>query len=113
MKPLRWAAVAATVLMSLMNLPVAIDNNEDVATPLAVLISVVGVLGLVAAYGLARRLPWGRPAVIGLGAANVAGAVLALVNDWDGAAVGLVVAGLMLVLGILADRRPTPAPALG
>lgn len=113
MKPLRWAAVAATVLMSLMNLPIAVDNNEDIATPLAVLISIAGVLGLVAAYGLARRLPWGRPAVIALGAANVAGAVAALAAGWDGAAIGLVVAGLMLVLGALTDRRPTTAPALG
>lgn len=111
MKALRWTAAAVTVLMSLMNLPAAFDT--DLAMPAAMrwAATVIGVLGLVAAVGLVRRAPWGRPAVLAIGGLNLAGAVVALVNDWEGAAIGLAVSLLTVVLGYLADRTTTPTPA--
>jgi hypothetical protein len=104
MKPIRWAAAAATALMSLMNLPTAFDYNHDqINAGFAWLITLVGVAGLVAASGLARRLPWGRPAVLAIGVVNVAGAVVALANGWDGAPIGLTVSLIALVLAWFAQ----------
>ncbi|HST66127.1 MAG TPA: hypothetical protein VLM05_13140 [Mycobacteriales bacterium] len=114
MKAIRWAAVAATTLMSLMNVPVVFEGDSDeIATPFAVVIAIVGIAGLVAAYGLARRLPWGRPAVLAIGVLNVAGAVLALADGWDGAVIGLVVSVLALGLGVLTGTERARATALG
>ena len=75
------------------------------------MITLVGVAGLVAAAGLARRLPWGRPAVLAIGVLNVAGAVVALVNDWDGAAIGLTVSLIALVLAWFAQPVRVAEPA--
>ncbi|HEY6748344.1 MAG TPA: hypothetical protein VI357_21825 [Mycobacteriales bacterium] len=114
MKAIRWAAVAATALISLMNVPVVFEGNDDeIATPLAVVIGLVGLAGLVAAFGLARRLPWGRPAVLAIGVLNLAGAVVALANSWDGAAIGLVVSLLVVGFGWFAETERAPAPSLG
>jgi len=115
MKAIRWAAVAVTALMSLMNLPIAFDDGgSDIATPLAWGVTVLGVLGLVAAVALLRRVPWGRPAVLAVGAVNLVGAVVALANEWEGATIGLVVSVLILGLGFFADREaPAPSPAYG
>ena len=99
MKAIRWAAVAATALMSLMNLPIAFDESADhIPTGFAWVITLVGVAGLVAAYGLARELPWGRPAALAIGVFNLVGAIVALANDWQGAAIGLTVSALAVVL---------------
>jgi hypothetical protein len=109
MKAIRWAAAAATVLMSLMNIPIAFDDGgADLATPVAWAISLLGVLGLVAAVGLLLRAPWGRPAVLAVGAVNLAAGVVALAKGWDGAVIGLVVSALILVLGYLASAADTP-----
>jgi hypothetical protein len=111
MNAVRWAAVAATALMSLMNVPVAVDRGE-VPVGAAWAATVLGVVGLVAAVGLSRRQPWGRPAVLAVGALNLAGAIVAVVNDWDGAAIGLTVSVVLLVLAFLTpaqDARRTPA----
>jgi peptidoglycan/LPS O-acetylase OafA/YrhL len=114
MKVIRWAAVAATALISLMNVPIAFGgSDDDIATPFAVVISLVGLAGLVAAFGLARRLPWGRPAVLAIGVLNLAGAVVALANSWEGAAIGLVVSLLVVALGWFSDRRTDTVPAFG
>lgn len=114
MKVIRWAAVAATVLISLMNTPIAFGgNDDDIAAPLAWVVTLVGLAGFVAAFGLARRLPWGRPAVLAIGALNLAGAVVAIANSWEGAAIGLVVSLLVLGLGWFSDRRTNAVPAFG
>jgi peptidoglycan/LPS O-acetylase OafA/YrhL len=114
MKAIRWAAVAATVLISLMNVPVVLEGDGDsIPTPLAWVTLLVGLAGFAAAFGLARRLPWGRPAVLAIGALNLAGAVVALAKDWDGAAVGLVVSLLVVGLGWFSDRRTETVPAFG
>lgn len=116
-KAIRWAAVAATALMSLMNLPVAFDADPDIATPLAWSATVLGVLGLAAAAGLLRRASWGRPAVLAVGALNLLGAVVAVGNGWEGGVIGLVLSALILALGFFSDREttgpPAAAPAVG
>jgi uncharacterized membrane protein (DUF2068 family) len=112
MKPVRWAAVAATALLSLLNLPLAVDPGE-VPRPVAVLATVLGVLGLAAAYGLARRLSWGRPAALAVGAVNLVGAVVALAQGWEGAVIGLVLSVLAVALAAAADRAPARTAALG
>ena len=112
MKAVRWAAVAVTVLLSLMNLPFAFDDGgTDLAAPLAWAVTITGALGLVAATGLLLRASWGRPAVLGFGVLNLAGAVAALAAGSEGAATGLVVSALVVVLAWFAAPRPVPTPA--
>ena len=116
MRVVRPAAAAVTVLMSLMNLPFAIDSGEDeIPAALAWAISALGVIGLIAAVGLLRRRTWGRPAVLAVGAVNLVGAVVALATGMEGAPIGLTVSILILVLGFLtsdAERARVPAPSL-
>jgi len=97
MKLIRWAAVAVTALFVLMNIGAAVD--PDVDTWVRIFGAGLALLGIPAVVGLARDLPWGRPAVIGVGALNVAGAVVGIIADLDGGAIGLVVGGLGVVLG--------------
>jgi hypothetical protein len=119
MKFVRWAAAAVTILMSLMNLPVAIDAPElKIPAPVAWAITVLGVLGIAAAIGLIVRASWGRSAVLAVGAVNAVGAVIALVTGIEGAVIGLVVSTLILVLGFLtsdadSSRVPASSPSLG
>jgi hypothetical protein len=119
MRFVRWAAVAVTALMSLMNLPMVFEAAEQkIPVPLAWAITVLGFLGIVAAVGLAVRAPWGRPAVLAVGAVNAVGAVIALVTSTEGAVIGLVVSALILVLGFLtSDTDSSPqrvsSPSLG
>jgi hypothetical protein len=105
MRVVRWAAAAATIVMSLMDLPFAVDPGSSNPTPLlAWAISLLGVLGIVAAIALLRRASWGRPAVLVIGAINFAAAVVALIIGSEGAVIGLVVSGLIVVLGLLTPR---------
>jgi len=116
MRFVRWAAAAVTILMSLMNLPFAFDaGNSNPLPALAWAISLLGVLGIVAAIGLLRRASWGRPAVLVIGAINLVGAVVALVVGSEGAVIGLVVSSLIVVLGLLSggargNRASSPVP---
>ena len=119
MRIVRWAAAAVTILMSLMNLPFAVDaGNSNPPPALAWAISLLGVLGIVAAIGLLRRSPWGRPAVLVIGAVNLAAAIAALIIGAEGAVIGLAVSSAIVVLGLLtpgsgrAERVATPPPAV-
>lgn len=105
MKTLRWAAVAVTALFVLMNLGAALDPEQ--AGWIRGFGSVAAVLGAVAAFGFARGLAWGRAAVVGVGALNAVGAVAALIADEDGFVPGIIVAGLAVALGVLADDGRT------
>jgi hypothetical protein len=95
----KWAAIAVTFLMGLANLGQIAQSNLS----LKVLGPVLGVAALAAIVGLATRRPWGARAVIAVGAANlVLGAVGAIVglHGWP---VGVVLAGLAIVLTAVAD----------
>jgi hypothetical protein len=119
MRIIRWAAAAVTVLMSLMNLPIAFDATEQkIPIAIAWAITVLGVLGIAAAVGLIRRARWGRPAVLAIGAVNVVGAIIAMIKNMDGAAIGLTVSALILLLGFLTSdndvsRRAVSSPTPG
>ena len=112
MRIVRWAAAAVTILMSLMNLPFAVDAGALNPPPaLAWAISVLGVLGIVAAIGLLRRSPWGRLAVLVIGAVNLAAAIAALIIGAEGAVIGaIVVLGLLTPGSVQAERVTTPPP---
>ncbi|MET0525798.1 MAG: hypothetical protein ABWZ91_13415 [Nocardioides sp.] len=99
MKLIRWAAVAVTALFVLMNIGAAVDPDLD--TWVRVVGAGLALVGIPAAVGLALDRAWGRPAVIGAGALNMAGAVAAIIADLEGGAIGLVVGGLGVVLGAL------------
>jgi hypothetical protein len=105
MKIVRYLAVAATALMSLMNLPIAFDDGgAGIPRPLAWAVTLLGVAGLVVAVALARGMSWAAPAAVAVGLANIAGAVAALVQRSDGAVIGLVVSATMTVLAIAMAR---------
>ena len=98
----RWAAAAVTILMSLMNLPfVVTDGGSEFPLALNAAISLLGVVGIVSAIGLLRKAAWGRPAVLAIGAINLAAAIAGIVTGMDGAFIGLVVSSLIIVLGLL------------
>ena len=100
MRIIRWAAVAITVLMSLMNLGAALGSGDDkLSVPVVVAIAVLTVAGFAAAIGLAMHTTWGRPAVLAVGALNLLAAIIALFNGGEGAVIGLVVSALILLLG--------------
>jgi hypothetical protein len=103
MKAIRILAIIPLALMSLMDVGYILptDPKHNVAVAIAVL--VLGLAGFVAVYGLARNSGWGVPAALAVAAANVAAAVVALVNDSEGAQVGLAVSGLALLLAFAAS----------
>jgi hypothetical protein len=111
MKILRYATAAVTILMSLMNLPFAFADG--VSPPVGWLVTLLGVAGVVAAIALLGKAPWAPWAVTAVGVLNLAGAVLALTLNRDGAVVGLVVSTLVTALGLTcvrsAARGPRPA----
>jgi hypothetical protein len=108
MNIIRWSAVLVTALFALMNLGVTLD--PDASTIVRIGAGVLALAGVLAATGLARATSWGRPAVIAVGALNVAGGIAALVTDEPGAGVGIVVGGLAVLLAAL-TRAPQPARA--
>lgn len=99
-KVLRYAAAGATALMSLMNLPFAIDDG-GAGTPaaLAWLITLLGVAGLVAAIALLRGAGWAPWAVTAIGVVNLIGAAVALARDTEGAFIGLILSAVITALG--------------
>jgi hypothetical protein len=105
MKLARILAILPLALMSLMNVgyPFGSDPKPEVALSVAVL--ALGLAGFVAAFGLARNATWGVPAALAVAGVNVAGAVIALVSDTEGAIIGLVVSSAALVLAFVASTR--------
>ena len=97
MKTVRILAIIPLALMSLMNVGYPFDSH-----PFALSAAVValGIAGFGAVYGLARNTSWGIPAALAVAGLNVVGAVIALANDTEGAAVGLVVSGVTLLLAL-------------
>jgi uncharacterized membrane protein (UPF0136 family) len=102
MKLVRILAIIPLALISLINVGYPFGPDSDPAVALAVAVLVLGVAGFVAAYGLARNTTWGIPAALAVAGINVVGAIIALVNDSEGAIVGLVVSALALALAFVA-----------
>lgn len=109
MKTIRILAIVPLALISLMNVgyPFGTDPKPDAGVAAAVL--ALGIAGLVAVYGLARNTTWGIPAALAVAGLNVLGAVVALANDAEGAAIGLVVSAVALALAFAAGARRTKA----
>jgi hypothetical protein len=108
MKILRYAAAAVTILMSLLNLPFAFADG--VSPPIGWLVTLLGVAGIVAAVALLSKANWASWAVTAVGMANLAGAIVALVMNRDGAVVGLVLSTLIIALGLTCVRAPARGP---
>ena len=103
MKLVRWSAAAVLTLMSLMNL--GAGTSPDGPGPVVIIAGMIlGVAGLVAVYGLLRLKDWGRPAAVGVSALNVIAAVIALVAGTTGAAIGMTVSTIALVLCFLSTN---------
>jgi hypothetical protein len=109
MKIVRWVAAAALTLISLMDIGTLADSGGAIAV--RILAPLLGVLGLVAVYGLLRRRHWGTPAALAAGAVNVVSALIALAASSDGASIGLAVSAAALVLTaitVYAGRAGSP-----
>lgn len=100
MPVIRWAAVVATTVLGLMNLGTFTDKTVN--KHLVELGIVLGAIGLIAALGLALGKAWGRTAVVGIGVVNLVAGVVALTHHMEGAPIGITVAALGTVLGVLA-----------
>ncbi|GAA2357151.1 hypothetical protein [Dactylosporangium salmoneum] len=113
MRTIRYTAAIATIIMSLLNLPVGLDPSAaQLPAVVAWLVSVLGLVGIVAAIGLLRSAPWATPAVITVGGLNLIGAIVAMANSSDGAVIGLVLSIAGTALSITyAVRRPRTAQA--
>ena len=112
MKFLRWAAVVVLALMSLMNVGIILGGDDSLPVLATIGAVALGLFGLGAVYGLARREPWGRAAAIAAGALNVVGGVIAMATDTDGGIVGVVLGAIIVVLSFTATdtssaRRPS------
>lgn len=113
MKTFRFVAIVPLALISLMNVGYPLGNDgSKPGLGLAIAVLVLGVAGFVAVFGLARNTTWGIPAALAVAGVNVVGAIIALVNDSEGAAIGLVVSSVALVLSFAASSaRRTTSPA--
>ena len=112
MKTIRILATVPLALMSLMDVGYILPTDPKHNTAVAIAVLVLGVAGLGAVYGLARNTSWGVPAALAVAGINVAAAIVSLINDADGAAIGLVVSSLALVLCFAASSvRRTTSPA--
>jgi hypothetical protein len=108
MKVVRYVAAAATALMALMNLPIAFDDGgAGLAAPVAWLISLLGVIGLVVAVALCTRATWAPAAAFAVGGLNLIGAIWAVATGSPGGFIGLTVslAGVALAAAVLLRGR--------
>lgn len=112
MKTVRILAIIPLALISLMNVGYILPTDPKHNAGVAIAVLALGLAGLGAVYGLARNTTWGVPAALAVAVVNVAAAVTALVNDSEGAVIGLVVSGLALALSFAASAaRRTTSPA--
>lgn len=108
MKTSRCPAVVTLGLMSVMNLgyPFGTDPKPELALGVAVL--VLGPAGVVAVSGLARNTAWGIQAAVAVAGVNILGALIALLNDSEGAVIGLAVSSIALVSARSSSPSMTP-----
>ena len=105
MRRARWAAIP-TLLMAVLNVGAGPGSTDTPAT-VAWGATLVGLVGLVAGISLLRGASWARSAVIALGLVNAAGGVFALVQDYAGGGVGIVLGTAAVALCFVpgANRR--------
>lgn len=109
MKIARWAAVP-TGLMALLNIPAGPSaSTTDPPAWVDWAGTLLGLLGMIAAIALFRRVSGARPAVIAISVLNAAGGVLAMAQGWDGGPVGLVLGVVAIALALAPDRESRPA----
>jgi hypothetical protein len=110
MRRARWAAIP-TLLMAVLNVGAG-PGSTDTPAAIAWSATVLGLAGLVAGIFLLRGADWARPAVLAIGAVNILGGIVAIVQDYEGGAVGIVLGiaavGLCFLPG--ADRRHAALP---
>lgn len=105
MKTFRILAIIPLGLISLMNVGYILPTDPKHNVGVAIAVLALGLAGLLAVYGLARNTSWGVPAALAVAGVNVAAAIVALVNDSEGAIVGLVVSAVALGLAFVAGSR--------
>jgi hypothetical protein len=112
MKTSRILAAVTLGLMSLMNVGYTLGTDPKPGLALGIAVLVLGLAGFIAVYGLARKAAWGVQAVVAVAGVNVLGALIALLNDSEGAVIGLAVSAIALVSACAAGaRRRTATPA--
>ena len=92
MKYLRIIVIVLTALISIMSIPFAFSDDvlpADWSESVGWVFTIIGVLGLVAAFGLFRKASWGLPAVLAIAVAQVVGGIAAMSGEMEGAAFGL------------------------
>ena len=109
---LQTTAAILLIILSLMSLPAGFAD-DDIPLGVAVLISALGVLGLVAGIALLRRVDWGAPTVLAVAAANIIAAVAALIANVEGAVIGLVIGSAIVAASLLGRRQTAPAVVNG
>lgn len=105
MKTFRILAIIPLGLISLMNVGYILPTDPKHNVGVAIAVLALGLAGLLAVYGLARNTSWGVPTALAVAGVNVAAAIVALVNDSEGAIVGLVVSAVALGLAFVAGSR--------
>lgn len=110
MRRARWAAIP-TLLMAALNVGAG-PSSTDTPAAIAWGATALGLAGLVAGTFLLRGADWARPAVLAIGVINILGGVLAIVQDYEGAGVGIVLGVAAVGLCFLpdADRRHSSVP---
>ena len=111
MKLWRYVAIAATVVMSILDLPAAVSDT-DMPPAVEVVATIVGVGGLVVAVAMVRRRAWAPAAVIALGVLNIAGGVAAVAAGWQGGPIGIVL-GIAMTASAAAVASPRARRAAG
>ena len=109
---LRYAASVPLALISLFNVLV-VQSPNDYPLPLTLLVTVIGIAGLIATVALVRDTTWGAPAAATVAAVNVVAAIIAVTTGEEGAEIGLVVSALALVAAaplVFRCRPPAAQP---
>lgn len=114
MKLIKTAAIL-TIAMSLLNLPAGF-TADGVPTAVGWGLSLFGLIGLIAGIGALRGTDWGPFAVLAVGSVNLAGSVVALIADEQGAVVGIVISAAIvaaMVPFVAARGQSSPSAAVG
>ena len=98
----KWTAVAVTLLMGLANLGQVV---QDLSVGWKLLGVVLASAAVGACIGVIAKTSWGLAAIIAVGAANLCAALLGAVNSMEGWPVGVVLATLAILLGVVSLPR--------